>query len=142
MKKFLTPSYKLIRTSIRRYRIKRLISRHKLCRIVIGASGVYEDGWIATDIDTLNLLKTADWERCFTKSSIDAILAEHVWEHLSREEGFLAAKNCHAYLRDGCYLRVAVPDGLHPDPTYINWVRPGGSGAGQAIIKSCIHINL
>ncbi|HEX4070229.1 MAG TPA: hypothetical protein VHX68_03640, partial [Planctomycetaceae bacterium] len=26
--------------------------------------------------------------------------------------------------------RVAVPDGYHPDPTYIEWVRVGGSGAG------------
>ncbi len=30
----------------------------------------------------------------------------------------------------GGYLRVAVPDGLHPDPSYNDWVRPGGSGPG------------
>jgi predicted SAM-dependent methyltransferase len=23
-----------------------------------------------------------------------------------------------------------VPDGLHPDPEYIEWARPGGSGSG------------
>jgi predicted SAM-dependent methyltransferase len=27
-------------------------------------------------------------------------------------------------------LRIAVPDGFHPDPDYIEYVRPGGTGAG------------
>lgn len=37
-------------------------------------------------------------------------LAEHVWEHMTYEEGCQAAKNCYDYLADGGYLRVAVPD--------------------------------
>jgi predicted SAM-dependent methyltransferase len=130
MRSIIAPLYRSIRTFIRRRRIKRLVANHSPCRIVVGASGIYEDGWIATDIDTLNILRLADWERYFAKSPIDAILAEHVWEHLPWEEGILAAQNCYNYLRDGCYIRVAVPDGFHPNPTYIEWVRPGGSGAG------------
>ena len=27
-------------------------------------------------------------------------------------------------------MRAAVPDGLHPDPAYIEQVRPGGTGSG------------
>jgi len=51
-----------------------------------------------------------------------------VWEHLTEEEGILAAQLCYEYLEFGGYLKVAVPDGLHPDPKYIEWVKPGGSG--------------
>ena len=28
-------------------------------------------------------------------------------------------------------MRIAVPDGLHPDPAYIDQVKPGGSGSGS-----------
>jgi predicted SAM-dependent methyltransferase len=53
-----------------------------------------------------------------------------VWEHLTEEDGARAARQCFEYLKPGGYLRVAVPDGFHPDETYIEYVRPGGTGAG------------
>ncbi len=58
------------------------------------------------------------------------MIAEHVWEHLSSEDAVLAAKNCYRYLKPGCCLRVAVPDGFHPDPEYIRNVKVGGIGPG------------
>ena len=120
---------KFPRHVIKAHRLKRLV-KQKPCRIVVGASGIYQDGWIPTDIDLLNLLKPEDWKWYFVDNPIDAILAEHVWEHLTREEGVFAAKTCFRYLKLGGYVRVAVPDGLHPDPKFIEWVRPGGSGSG------------
>jgi predicted SAM-dependent methyltransferase len=33
-------------------------------------------------------------------------------------------------LKPGGFLRVAVPDGRHPDPDYIEWVRVQGIGPG------------
>ncbi|MGB7537972.1 MAG: methyltransferase domain-containing protein, partial [Anaerolineales bacterium] len=99
-------------------------------KIVIGASATFDPGWIPTEIEALNILREADWERFFAPGSIDALLAEHVWEHLTAEEAFLGAQLCHRYLKPGGYLRIAVPDGYHPDPEYIAWVRPGGCGAG------------
>jgi predicted SAM-dependent methyltransferase len=99
-------------------------------RIVVGAGGLFDPGWIPTDVDVLDILDVAQWRRLFSENSIDAILAEHVWEHLTAEQGLLAAENCFRFLRPGGYLRVAVPDGNHPDPAYREWVRPGGSGAG------------
>lgn len=101
------------------------------CRIIIGAGGKTFEGWIPTQIYTLNILKQDSWDRYFQKDSIDAMLAEHVWEHLSIEEGVEAARNCHTYLKPGGYLRVAVPDGLHPDPNYIEYVKPDGTGIGS-----------
>ena len=117
----------LYRRLVAPYQLKRLAKRRPL-KIVIGASSISEPGWITTEIEYLNLLKPEDWERYFQPNSIDAILAEHVWEHLTLEQGVQAAKTCLKYLRPKGYLRVAVPDGLHPNPTYIEWVRPGGIG--------------
>jgi len=108
----------------------RLLVKRKPLNVVIGASDVYQKGWVGTDISHLNLLVQRDWETYFTENSIDALLAEHVWEHLEAEDAYVAAKNCYRYLKPGSALRVAVPDGFHPSPEYVNQVRPGGSGLG------------
>jgi predicted SAM-dependent methyltransferase len=99
-------------------------------RIVVGAGGFCAPGWVRTEMEFLNLLAPRDWDRLADPESLDAILAEHVWEHLDADEARVAARICHKYLRPGGYLRVAVPDGLHPDPGYIELVRVGGTGAG------------
>ena len=88
----------------------------------------------------VDALSPDDWGRFFQEASIDAILAEHVWEHLTEEEGVRAAGVCFEYLRPEGYLRVAVPDGLHPDPKYIEHVKPGGTGPGaddHKILYTC-----
>jgi predicted SAM-dependent methyltransferase len=108
----------------------RLLAKRPPVRVVVGAGGIFDKGWIPTDIEQLNLLDTESWNRYFSPDSIDAILAEHVWEHLSEQEAYLAAKNCFLYLKPNGYIRVAVPDGFHPSLEYINAVRPGGRGAG------------
>jgi predicted SAM-dependent methyltransferase len=33
-------------------------------------------------------------------------------------------------LKPGGYIRVAVPDGLHPDPSYREYIKPGGAAGG------------
>lgn len=103
----------------------------KPVRIVIGASGVYQEGWYPTDIENLNLLIQKNWEKYFSPNSIDVILAEHVWEHLAQEEAVLAAKNCFHFLKSNGYLRIAVPDGYHFSNDYIKAVEPGGTGEGS-----------
>lgn len=118
---------------VRRYRQRhalQALAGKELKKIVIGSSGTGMGGWVATDKETLNLLSESAWSTYFKPNSLDAILAEHVWEHLSPEEASVAAKNCYTFLKPGGYLRVAVPDGFHPDPAYIEGVRPGGSGPG------------
>jgi predicted SAM-dependent methyltransferase len=96
-------------------------------RVVIGSSGVFDPGWIPTEVDALNILRPQDWELYFRPVSIDALLAEHVWEHLTESEALSGARLCHRYLKPGGYLRVAVPDGNKPDPEYIEYVRPGST---------------
>jgi len=114
----------------RRAELKAQIAAAAPLRLVVGASGIFEPGWVATDIDDLNLLAETDWRCLFAPASIEAILAEHVWEHLSESDGLIAAQQCHRFLKPGGHLRLAIPDGYHPDPAYIEHVRIGGSGPG------------
>ena len=100
-------------------------------RVIVGASGGSYKDWIATDKEMLDLLREDDWAYYFESKPLDAILAEHVWEHLDHRAALVAAQNCFTYLKPGGYIRIAVPDGLHPDKGYIDRVKPGGWGAGS-----------
>jgi predicted SAM-dependent methyltransferase len=106
----------------------RLLTNQQPIKIIVGARDTQQAGWIATDIHSLNLLDRRDWQKNFAPGTISAIMAEHVWEHLTHEEGIRAAEICYEYLQGGGYLRLAVPDGLHPNPAYLDWVRPQGVG--------------
>jgi predicted SAM-dependent methyltransferase len=105
------------------YWLKRRLASSPRKRIVIGAWSRFDPGWIPTQREFLDLTDPTHWQRCFEPDSVDAMLAEHVWEHLTPEEGLSAARTCFRYLRPGGTLRVAVPDGLHPDPAYIDTVK-------------------
>jgi predicted SAM-dependent methyltransferase len=98
-------------------------------RVVVGAGGSNNNpGWIHTQEEELNLLKKDDWDQRFSPESITAILAEHVWEHLTYDDGVQAAKICYEYLKVGGYVRCAVPDALFPIEEYQNIVKIGGPG--------------
>lgn len=99
-------------------------------KIVIGSAGTHFPGWVSTDYPLINLLDENTWAAYMKHDSLDAIMAEHVWEHLTPDDGLKAAKTCFKFLKPGGYLRVAVPDGMHPDKDYIDQVKPGGTGAG------------
>ncbi len=109
--------------------IKRLARRSPL-KIIIGALRTHQTRWLSTNVGHLNILNSENLNRYFRENSIDAMLAEHVWEHFNSEEATLAAQNCYKYLKYNRYLRVAVPDGFHPSPQYIMAVKPGGIGRG------------
>ncbi|GIN71893.1 hypothetical protein J14TS2_23680 [Bacillus sp. J14TS2] len=98
-------------------------------KVVIGA-GEYDNNstWLQTQETELNLLKKADWEGKFTRNSLEAVLAEHVWEHLTYEEGVKAARTCFEFLKPGGYVRCAVPDGFFPNEDYQLSVQVGGPG--------------
>lgn len=97
-------------------------------RIILGAGQTQFEGWIATPESELNLLSDDDWSRLFEPESVDAFLAEHVWEHLEYEEGIIAAQNCYKYLKFGGYVRCAVPDKNFRNEWYQNTVQVGGLG--------------
>lgn len=129
-----------------RLRKKKKFQLRKQCqnppiKVVVGSSGYFEEGWLGTDRDSLNILELKDWAFLFRNQLIDNILAEHVWEHLTQEDGLAAAKLCYRFLRKGGRLRIAVPDGYFPDQAYIENVKVGGIGPGAEDHKVLYTIN-
>lgn len=123
---------KKFRYRYRDYRLRRIISRQKPLKIIIGSAGTCQKGWISTEQAHFDLTDHQSWKRLFRQLPIDALLAEHVWEHLTSDDGEMAANLCYQYLAKGGYVRVAVPDGFHPNPCYLSAVRPGGDGDGAS----------
>ena len=74
------------------------------------------------------MLDEENWNIRFEHNSIHAILAEHVWEHLTFEEGIEAAKIRFKFLKQSGYIRCAVPDGFFHNEAYQNIVKIGGPG--------------
>ena len=99
-----------------------------ILKIIIGAGKSASDGWISTQENELNVLSRTDFSRIVLNGKISAMLAEHVWEHMTLEQGISAAKNCFDYLECGGYIRVAVPDRNFRNEWYQNMVKIGGNG--------------
>ncbi|MFD1737898.1 class I SAM-dependent methyltransferase [Bacillus salitolerans] len=113
-------------------------------KVVIG-TGEYNNNptWLQTQETELDLLSRVHWEKRFRPNSLEAILAEHVWEHLSFDEGIEAARVCFEFLKPGGYVRCAVPDGYFPNEEYQISVQVGGPGpknhpaASHKIVHNC-----
>jgi predicted SAM-dependent methyltransferase len=102
---------------------------HSDIKVVIGAGEFMNNpGWIHTQEYEVDLLNPDTWNDRFQANSITAILAEHVWEHLTFEEGIAAAKLCYDYLKPSGYIRCAVPDGYFRNDEYQRIVQIGGPG--------------
>ena len=119
-------------------RIKVWYFRHSL-KVIVGSASTKQKGWIGTNYPLLDLTEEYTFSVIFSPASVDNFLAEHVWEHLVLEDGGVALANCFTYLKPGGVLRIAVPDGYHPDTDYIEQVRPGGYGPGADDHKVLYH---
>ncbi|EUJ33930.1 hypothetical protein MFLO_01890 [Listeria floridensis FSL S10-1187] len=97
-------------------------------KVIIGAGETRIPGWLSTQENELDLLDAKTWLALFDENSIDALLAEHVWEHLSAADGVLAAKNAFRFLKPGGYIRIAVPDRNFRNEAYQTLVQVGGPG--------------
>lgn len=107
------------------------MANHPQMKVIVGGGEFDREnnpGWLSTQASELNLLRPTDWEKRFAPGSLDAVLAEHVWEHLTVEEGRQGAKTVFRFLKPGGHLRCAVPDGFFPDEAYQRMIQVGGSG--------------
>ncbi len=130
IKRLIKRFFKFFKDKVLIKKLEKAVRLGNPLKVVIGASGIIQKGWLGTEMEFLNILNLADWQRFFMPNSIDIVIAEHVWEHLSSSDGNVALQNCFTYLKPGGYLRIAVPDGFHTSKAYIEMVRPGGYGAG------------
>lgn len=110
--------------------IQKMQSQEKPIKIIIGAGLTQFEGWITTDIPAFDILKHEHWATLFQPNSIHRMLAEHVFEHLTVEQFRDFLRIARIYLADEGRIRIAIPDGNHIDPNYIQHVRPGGMGDG------------
>lgn len=96
--------------------------------VILGAGTVAVQGWLATDAEVLDVGSPWAWKRLFVPDSIDRLMAEHLFEHLSDVECSTAFTECFRYLKRGGLLRVAVPDGNRKDDEYVAEVSPPKDG--------------
>ncbi len=99
-------------------------------KIIVGAGPTKYKGWFPTDIVTLDVTNENDFKKYFKKKKINRILAEHVLEHLTKQELELMIRNFYKYSTKEINIRIAVPDGFHKAKDYIDKVKPGGTGEG------------
>lgn len=97
-------------------------------KIIVGAGNTSQIGWASLKHSQLDITNIWSWQNLFWHSTVDAILCEHVIEHLTEAEARAAVSNFYHYLRRGGYARIAVPDGLHPQSAYQQWVAPNSKG--------------
>ena len=108
--------------------LRREVARSRPLNVVLGSGETRFAGWLSTDQHLLDVRVSKDWAALFRESSIDRLLAEHLFEHLSEDDCLDSFRLCYRYLKPGGRLRVAVPDGLRPDPEYIKGVAPPADG--------------
>ena len=113
-----------------RAQVEQMRQAGQAIKVILGAGATRYDGWIATDIPAFDILKHEHWARLFQPNTIERMLAEHVIEHLTAEQFQDFLRIARIYLVPSGRIRIAVPDGFHPDPDYIQRVRPGGIGEG------------
>jgi predicted SAM-dependent methyltransferase len=127
----------------RRFKIRRPVSRDEKIKIIVGAAETYQPGWYSTNQQWLDITKHSDWDKVFQgKRLISHVVAEHVFEHLTYEECGEALANISAHMVDHARIRIAVPDGYHPDPTYQANVGIAGTGADAADHKQLLNVDV
>lgn len=93
-------------------------------RIVPGSGGIGQRGWIRTAVEQLDVLERARWLACFSSSSIEALRAEHAWEHLSLLQAAHATSLCWEFLKPGgTFALPFLMDVTRPKNRQIGFVR-------------------
>ena len=72
-----------------------------------------DDEWIETSVHALDLTYEGDFKTLFKKDEVSIFRAEHVLEHLTIPEAYVALVNMYRFLTpQGGRVRIAVPDYL------------------------------
>lgn len=121
---FLSPS----RHELRRQVLRGEADVAQPLNVILGAGPVVMPGWLSTDADMLDVRSLDHWEGLFHTGSIDRLMAEHLFEHLTHEECATAFRLCFRFLKSGGLLRLAVPDGHRKDAAYVVEVTPPKDG--------------
>lgn len=100
----------------------------KNIKLIVGSGGFSQKGFISSDIDWLDITNWWHWFRSFRPGSINKIVAEHVFEHLSKKQIITALGLINIFLKKGGFIRIAIPDKNRKDVKYVNSVKPPVDG--------------
>lgn len=126
----------------RRFAIIRPIYFSEPMKIIVGAAMTSNDGWYSTNEQWLDITNESDWKKIFRgKSLLTHVVAEHVFEHLTQDECDQALHLIASHMKSGGRIRIAVPDGAHPDPEYLRHVGINGIGADASDHKQLLTMS-
>lgn len=109
--------------------IKNAIQQDNIIKLHIGCGKKNYNGWINTDKHILDVTDEKSWNNNnILYGSVHRILAEHVFEHLNSSDRIKAIINFKRFIHKDGLIRIAVPDGYHPDKNYIQQVCVNGIG--------------
>lgn len=132
---------KLIKYRVRYWIVRKAAKGDKPLKIILGAAETHQQGWYSTNQQWLDITKQTDWEKIFPKKEvISHVVAEHVFEHLTMSQTKKALGLIFQYLEPQGRIRIAVPDGFHPDPEYLKHVGINGIGADAQDHKQLLNM--
>jgi len=124
----------------RRQVIRIPIAINKPIKIIVGAAITNQKGWYSTNEEWLDITCADDWENVFHgKKLLKNVVAEHVFEHLTPEQTRKALHLIVVHMQPGSAIRIAVPDGYHPEPEYLRHVGIAGIGADASDHKQLLN---
>ncbi len=90
------------------------LAKRKPVRLHLGSAGNRLPGWVNIDLLRPGRKLELYWDLRrglpFKDHSVDAIFAEHLFEHLTYEQGVALMRGCSRVLVPGGVLRIGVPD--------------------------------
>ena len=106
-------------------KIKQYFKKNRIRKLQIGCGANIINGWLNTDISLYICRKGAIYMDASKKfplpdNSIDYIYSEHIFEHLSYEQGFNMLKECHRVLKRNGVIRLATPNYQFLIDLYLN----------------------
>lgn len=117
----------------RKYLLLLAVARNKEVKIILGAALTNQLGWHSTNEQWLDISSVEDWTKIFkSKRLIKCAVAEHVFEHLTPKQMETAIGLVYEHMLSGGTIRIAVPDGNHPNEDYRKHTGIGGIGDDAA----------
>ena len=130
---------KFIVYNFRYFKLNLMLLLGNEVNLILGAALTSQPNWISTNEQWFDISNKLHWYRLFkNKRRLRKALAEHVFEHLTKEEMTCTIKLIHNHLTKNGTLRIAVPDGNHPDKNYRKHTGINGIGADASDHKQFI----
>lgn len=94
--------------------IDKYFDNNNCYKLQIGCGDNILEGWLNTDLNSLKKLNVAHLDAGktfpFADNTFDFIFSEHIFEHLTFEQGLIMLSESYRTLKTGGFFRIAVPD--------------------------------